>query len=49
MLLVEDWSDAAAMNAYVSSERFRALVGAVKVLGELVDIRISEATVIEGG
>jgi quinol monooxygenase YgiN len=49
LLLIEDWSDAAAMNSYMSSERFRALIGAVKVLGELVDIRISENTVIEGG
>ena len=49
LLLVEEWSDPAAMNAYISSERFRALIGAVKVLGELADIRISEATVIEGG
>jgi quinol monooxygenase YgiN len=49
LLLIEEWSDAAAMNSYMSSERFRALIGAVKVLGELVDIRISENTVIEGG
>ena len=49
LLLVEGWSDAAAMNVYISSERFRALIGAVKVLGELVDIRISEATLIEAG
>lgn len=49
LLLVEEWSDAAAMSSYLSSEQFRALIGAVKVLGELVDIRISEATVIEGG
>ena len=49
LLLVEEWSDETAMNAYMSSERFRALIGAVKVLGGLVDIRISEATVIESG
>ena len=49
LLLVEEWSDAGAMNSYISSEQFRALIGAVKVLGELVDIRISEATLIEAG
>jgi hypothetical protein len=37
------------MNSYLSSEQFRALIGAVKVLGELVDIRISEANIIEDG
>ena len=49
LLLVEEWLDTTAMDSYLSSERFRALIGAVKVLGELVDIRISEATLIEGG
>ena len=49
LLLVEEWSDEVAMHSYLSSEGFRALIGAVKVLGELVDIRISEATVIEDG
>jgi quinol monooxygenase YgiN len=49
LMLVEEWLDAATMNSYLSSERFRALVGAIKVLGELVDVRISEAKVIEAG
>ena len=49
LLLIEQWSDEVAMNSYLYSEQFRALIGAVKVLGELVDIRISEANVIEGG
>ena len=49
LLLVEQWLDEGAMNSYLSSERFRALIGAVKVLGELVDIRISETTLIESG
>ena len=40
LLLVEQWSDKAAMNSYLSSEQFRALIGAVKVLGKLVDVRI---------
>ena len=37
------------MNAYLSSERFRALIGAVKVLGKLVDVRTSETKFVEGG
>jgi quinol monooxygenase YgiN len=49
LLLVEQWLDTAAMNSYLSSERFRALIGAVKVLGELVDVRIFETTLIEAG
>jgi len=49
LLLVEQWLDAAAMNSYLSSERFRALIGAIKVLGELVDVRIFESKVIESG
>ena len=48
-MLVEEWLDTAAMNSYLSSERFRALIGAVKVLGELVDVRISETRVVEAG
>jgi quinol monooxygenase YgiN len=46
LLLVEQWSDKAAMNAYLSSDQFRALIGAVKVLGKLVDVRVFEATSI---
>ena len=49
LLLVEQWSDKAPMNSYLSSEQFRALIGAVKVLGKLVDVRTSEAKVVEGG
>jgi quinol monooxygenase YgiN len=49
LLLVEQWLDKQAMNSYLSSERFRALIGAVKVLGQLVDVRVSEATLIEAG
>ena len=49
LLLAEEWLDTAAMNAYLSSERFRALIGAFKVLGTLVDVRISESKVIETG
>jgi quinol monooxygenase YgiN len=49
LLLVEEWLDREAMNFYLSSDRFRALIGAVKVLGELVDIRTSETRLIEAG
>jgi quinol monooxygenase YgiN len=49
LLLVEHWSDKAAMNSYLSSDQFRALIGAVKVLGKLVDVRISETKVVETG
>jgi quinol monooxygenase YgiN len=48
-MLVEEWLDRSAMNAYLSSERFRALIGAVKILGELVDVRTSETKVVEAG
>ena len=47
LLLVEQWSDKAAMNSYISSDQFRALIGAVKVLGKLVDVRIFETNSIQ--
>jgi quinol monooxygenase YgiN len=47
LLLVEQWSDKAAINSYLSSDQFRALLGAVKVLGKLVDVRIFEANSIQ--
>jgi quinol monooxygenase YgiN len=49
LLLVEEWSNEEAMRSYLSSERFRALLGAVKVLGNLVDLRVFETEVLEGG
>ena len=49
LLLVEEWLDEAAMNSHLSSESFRALIGAIKVLGKLIDIHVSEATLIESG
>jgi len=48
-LLVEQWLDKEAMHAHLPSQAFRALIGAVKVLGTLVDIRMAESTVIEVG
>jgi quinol monooxygenase YgiN len=47
LLLIEQWSDKAAMNSYLSSHQFRALIGAVKVLGKLVDVRVFEADSIQ--
>jgi len=47
LLLVEQWSDKAALNCHLSSDQFRALIGAVKVLGKLVDVCIFEATSIQ--
>ena len=49
ILLVEEWSNDEAMKSYLTSGPFRALIGAVKVLGMLVDLRISTAEVIEAG
>ena len=49
LLLVEQWSDVVAMNSYLSSDRFRALLGAVKVLGKLLDVRICETETIGAG
>ena len=49
LLLVEHWSDEAQMNSYLSSDRFRALIGAVKVLGKLVHVSTCEARIVEGG
>jgi quinol monooxygenase YgiN len=46
LLLVEQWSDKAAMNSYLASDQFRALIGAVKMLGKLVDVRVFEANSI---
>ena len=50
LLLVEEWlGDKDALRTYLSSEGFRALVGALKVLGTFVDIRTFETTLIESG
>jgi len=49
LLLEEQWLDAGEMNSYPSSERFRAVVGAVKVLGKLIDVRTSEMKIVETG
>jgi quinol monooxygenase YgiN len=49
LLLEEQWLDPGDMDSYLASERFRAVVGAVKVLGKLIDVRTSEMKIIETG
>ena len=49
LLLEEQWLDPEEINSYLSSERFRAVVGAVKVLGKLIDVRTSEMKIVETG
>jgi quinol monooxygenase YgiN len=49
LLLVEDWSNREGLRLCLVSEQFRALIGAVKVLGTLVDVCIAETTVVEAG
>jgi len=47
LLVIEHWSDLAAMNDYQSSNGFHALIGAIKVLGTLEKLlRIEEPTVM---
>ena len=46
LLVVEEWSDMAAMHSYLSSSRFQALIGVVKVLGTLVEVRTFESACI---
>ena len=48
LLMVEQWSERAALNSYLLSDQFRALIGAVKVLGKLLDVCIFQATSIQG-
>ena len=48
LLLVENWLSTEAMYSSLSTEEFRALFGAIKVLGTLVNVCISETTVVEG-
>jgi quinol monooxygenase YgiN len=50
LLLIGSWSNRDVLNAYVSSEKFQVLMGAVKVLGSLEDLRIlDESTPGESG
>ena len=49
LLLVEEWSNQEAMRSYLSSEPFRALIGAIKVLGTLMDLSVFETAVLESG
>lgn len=46
LLLIEQWSETGALKIHLLSDQFRALIGAVKVLGKLIDIDIFEAASI---
>ena len=41
-LYVEQWTDSGPLEPYLASDRFRALLGAIEVLGKLEDLRIVE-------
>ena len=41
-LCVEQWTDSDPLESYLASDRFRALLGAIEVLGKLEDLRIVE-------
>ena len=41
-LYVEQWTDSGLVESYLASDRFRALLGAIEVLGKLEDLRIVE-------
>jgi quinol monooxygenase YgiN len=49
LLLMEHWLNTETMQASLSTDQFRALIGAIKVLGTLVNVCISEMTVVECG
>ena len=49
LLLVENWSSRELMQSSLSTEQFRVLIGAIKVLGTLVNVCISEIKVVESG
>ncbi|MGB7950805.1 MAG: antibiotic biosynthesis monooxygenase [Candidatus Binatia bacterium] len=47
-LMIEHWSDEAAMDEYKSSTGFRALIGAIKVLGTLESLlTVKEETIVQ--
>ncbi|MGN6733404.1 MAG: hypothetical protein ACTHMB_15760 [Candidatus Binatia bacterium] len=48
LLLVENWLSSEAMQSSLTTEQFRVLIGAIKVLGILVNVCVSEMTVVEG-
>ena len=41
-LWVERWTDLKSLEAYIESDRFHSLLGAIDVLGELVDLHLVE-------
>lgn len=39
---VERWKDLKTLNNYMSSDHYRSLLGAIEVLGELVEMQVVE-------
>jgi quinol monooxygenase YgiN len=45
-LWVEKWTDQGALDEYTKTDRFRALLGAIQVLGELNNLHIAETKML---
>jgi len=43
----QEWETSAALQSYLSSKEFQYLIGAITVLGELIEQRIINATSVE--
>ena len=43
---VEKWTDQGALDEYTKTDRFRALLGAIQVLGELNNLHIAETKML---
>ena len=41
-LLVETWGSSEALDAYMRTDRYRSLLGAIAVLGRLEDVQMAE-------
>ena len=39
-LWVEHWTEQKTLEAYLNSDRFRTLLGAIEVLGELIELQV---------
>ena len=47
-LWVEKWTDQSLLEDYMKTGRFKALLGAIQVLGELNSLHIAEIKVLNG-
>jgi len=47
-LWIENWSSGEALEAYLSTDRFQTIKGAIEVLGTMEDMRISDIKPISG-